>query len=302
MEENKTIPTEPPVWYKRWLSGIPYEVAFWNSYYGNRRRRKDLFRWSMYGKECVLDHFDFAAYAGALPHPIKILDVGCALSYMFGNKSGGKEIDVDYVDPLAPFYNRILTRYRIERPAITFGMIEELSAAYAPESTDFIHVRNALDHCANPVLGITECLTCLRTGGILYLNHFRDEALKEAYRGFHQFNITERDGNFIIWNNEKEVDVTRLLQNCAQVETTVTEEGRIVAVIKKLSPLPQEMTTKAEHRTAEMLMNTAVYFHSTRNSFRYQWAKLRANIGHRLMRLLPYRLLNFLKRSLSKKG
>ena len=36
---------------QRWISGIPYEVAFWRSYYGNRRRRRDLFGWSRYGRE-----------------------------------------------------------------------------------------------------------------------------------------------------------------------------------------------------------------------------------------------------------
>ena len=73
-------------------------------------------------------------------------------------------------------------------------MIEQLSASYAPDSADFIHIRNALDHCTDPMTGILQALTVAKTGGIVYLNHHRDEAVREAYRGFHQYNITEEAG------------------------------------------------------------------------------------------------------------
>ena len=43
-------------------------------------------------------------------------------------------------------------------------MIENISTIYEPGSIDLIHIRNALDHCANPMLGIIESLACLRNG------------------------------------------------------------------------------------------------------------------------------------------
>lgn len=142
---------------KRWLGGIPYEVAFWESYYASLRRRRDLCRWSGYGRECVLDNFDVSSFAaGCREGRPRILDVGCALSYAMGTMIGGREADVVYVDPLAPSYNDILRRYRVERPAITPGMIESLSATFAPGEADLIHVRNALDHCADPFEGVIQ--------------------------------------------------------------------------------------------------------------------------------------------------
>lgn len=93
---------------KEWLKGIPYKVAFWRSYYGNKKRRADLFSWSLYDKECTLDNYDAAAYIGSLDHKPIIMDVGCALSYAFGNRFYGKEMPVICIDPLASFYNRIL--------------------------------------------------------------------------------------------------------------------------------------------------------------------------------------------------
>ncbi len=287
----------------RWLKGIPYEVAFWRSYYGNRKRRNDLFSWSLYGKCCVLDNFDIDAYIAALnTDSPKILDVGCALSYAFGNIINGKDAHVVYVDPLAPFYNEILRHHNIDRPAISFGMIESLSAAFAPDSTDFIHVRNALDHCADPFEGIVQSLVVLKKGGVLYLNHFRNEAQNEGYRGFHQFNLSEESGNLILWNKDTTINVTKALNGFADVNTTVTDAGRIVAVITKTDDIPEELYSVNEtaRRQSEMLMATAVYFHRLGNSTRYQLSRFISTLGHRTMRLMPYSILNRIKRLASK--
>lgn len=292
--------------FRKWLSGIPYEVAFWRSYYGNRRRRNDLFSWSLYGKPCRLDGFDIDRYIKELgcDNP-RILDVGCALSYAFGNIINGKAADVTYVDPLAPFYNRILERYRIDRPAITYGMIESLTGSFGQDTVDFIHVRNALDHCADPMEGICQCLVTLKQGGVLYLNHFVNEAEGEDYRGFHQFNIAEETGNLIIWNRNTRINVTDVLGGVAEVKTQVIEvEGRsrVVAVITKTAELPGHLYNQAEvtQRLARQLMATVLYFNSFGCSAAYQWRRLYSTVGHTVMRLLPYALLNRIKRLASR--
>ncbi len=297
MEDQKNINEVEN--FQRWLSGIPYEVAFWRSYYGNKKRRNDLFGWSQYNKQCALDNFDIDAYVSTLetPEP-KLLDVGCALSYMFGNIINGKPITVNYVDPLAPFYNRILQRYKIDRPEIKFGMIESLTGSYAPSTVDFIHVRNALDHCSDPFKGIIQALVALKKGCVLYLNHFRNEAENEAYRGFHQFNITEKDGDFILWNKDTELNVTKLCKEFADTVTTVTPEGRIVSVITKQDDVPARLYNAEElamQMTADM-MATVEYFHKLGNSASYQTKRLVSTIGHRTMRLMPYSILNKIKR------
>lgn len=285
--------------FQRWLTGIPYEVAFWRSYYGNKRRRDDLFRWSLYDKPCHLDNFDIDKYIDGLstPHP-KLLDVGCALSYMFSSNINGKHFDVDYVDPLAPFYNQILRKYRIERPEIYFGMIESLTGSYAPNTVDFIHVRNALDHCSNPLNGIIQALVTLKKDGVLYLNHFRDEAKNEGYRGFHQFNINEKDGNFILWNKDTALNVTEICKEFADVATTVTPEGRIVSVITKKAEVPSSLYNPQEIAMlmTTNMMATVEYFHKFRTSAKYQTKRIISSIGHRTMRMMPYSILNKIKR------
>lgn len=295
---------------RRWLDGIPYEIAFWRSYYGNRRRRADLFRWSDYGKECILDNFDLAAFmneiSGKNPdrEPL-ILDVGCALSYVTGSRQNGKELNIRYIDPLAPFYNRILEDYAIDRPKITYGLAEALPALFRRGSVALVHVRNALDHSADPLGAILSALTVVQTGGVVYLRHHPDEAEHENYRGFHQYNIsTDSDGNrLIIHNRTERIDVSDRLSGFADVEVSRTPNSDIVAVIRKLAEVPHELYDEntAAAYTAGMLEETMAHLHDASSSLRYQLKRLHSTVGHRLMRLLPYAIVNRIKIFLAKK-
>lgn len=282
---------------RRWIKGIPYEVAFWQSYYNNRKRLRDLFGWSLIGQECVLDNFDMAAFLAARKEdkPV-ILDVGCALSYAFGTKIGGKDLEIDFIDPLAPFYNKILDKHKPELPHIKFGMTETLGAIYPENSVTFIHIRNSLDHSMNPMKGILQAVDCLKPGGVLYLNHFRNEAENEGYRGFHQFNIDIRNGRLVLWNATECIDVASELGEAAKVSPSTTPEGRIVAVIEKKAPLGHLIDRRqAGREMVEMAMQTIEYFHSPACALKYHWTRLYCTIGHRTMRLLPYWLLGKIK-------
>ncbi|MDE6494875.1 MAG: hypothetical protein K2L30_01395 [Duncaniella sp.] len=289
----------------RWISGIPYEVAFWESYYRNKKRRADLFRWSEFGQPCRFDCFDIDSFIEKqnISRPV-IIDVGAALSYAMGTVINGGDTEIEYVDPLAPFYNRILDRYKINRPHIKFGMVENLSLFYNRGSVTFIHIRNALDHCCDPFEGIIQSLAVLKEGGILYLNHFINEAEREGYRGFHQFNINRDDkGHLILWNKSCNIDVSERISDYADIETFITAERRVVAVITKVKEIPSEMyslETTAE-RVGLITKATIEYFHSSRRAAAYQWKRVVSIIGHRVMRLLPYSLLNRIKSMMGKR-
>ncbi|MCH5215572.1 MAG: hypothetical protein J1F10_01420 [Muribaculaceae bacterium] len=289
---------------KRWLSGIPYEVAFWRSYYRNKKSRDRLMGWSQYKQECQLDKFDIASYICSLDHVPVIADVGCALSYIFGNTFGGKEYPVIYVDPLASFYNKILDDCSLDFPRITFGMGETLSLHFAKNSVSFFHMRNALDHSVCPIMIIWQALICLRQGGVLYLNHKPNEAEHEGYIGFHQYNIDCNDGKLIIWNRNESIDVGNILSGYAEVEASVTDEGRIVGIIRKKAELPEnhEAVIESNKYAAGMLQTTIAYFHSFENSLSYQWRRAIFTIMHATMRLLPMRIVNKLKQCFLLKG
>lgn len=112
-------------------------------------------------------------------------------------------------------------------------MSEYLSAFIQNHDASLITIQNALDHSSAPVKGIIESLISLREGGILYLNHHPNEAEMEKYKGFHQYNVDERNGKLYIWNKAHHVNVTELLDSFASVETERMDNGHIIAIIRK---------------------------------------------------------------------
>lgn len=275
--------------FLRWLKGIPYEIKFWKSYYSHPKSLARLFSWSDYGNKCRLDGFDIQGFMSQSgPSPL-MLDVGCALSYVLGTEFDNPGAELHLVDPLARFYNRILDRSNVSRKRLCEGMIELLSTIYQPSSVDVVHVRNALDHCANPMLGLLESLQVLRTGGVLYLHHHINEAVRESYNGFHQFNIDCREGRLTIWNRTESIDVAQALAGVAEVECSVFNDQYVVAVITKLQDLPREMydPDDAPRRATEMMNLTVSAFSSPGFALSFHSRRMLAAVVHPVMRRIP---------------
>ncbi len=228
----------------KWLMGIPYEVAFWDSIYRNKKALASTLAFSHYGRELTLDGFDAASFLLAQPAPeqAKILDIGAGMSYMPGeyilDETGTKRpLNIHYIDPLASYYNDIARERKVDVPEVEFGMMECLSAFYPEHDITLAIIQNALDHSANPVKGILEALNCLQQGGVLYLNHHPNEAEYEDYRGFHQFNITIDEQELIIWNRQKTHNINTLVKDFAQVKTLFVGKNP-VAILTKTAEVP----------------------------------------------------------------
>jgi len=104
--------------------------------------------------------------------------------------------------------------------------VEELHSCFPPSYFDVVHMRNALDHVFDPMLGIQRMLQVVRPGGWALLRHARNEGVPGHFRnGLHQwaFDVVEcpdsaakdRNGNcvpsFLLWNPELRLDVTAYL-------------------------------------------------------------------------------------------
>lgn len=227
--------------FKQWMKGISYEVAFWNNVYRWKHTFQGMMKWSHYGQEIQLEGFDANNYLAAKEAPC-VLDVGSGMSYATGNMLTKEDrtttLDIHYIDPLAPYFNRILKRHHKHLPEIEFGMMEYLSAFYPHHDIDMIIIQNALDHSAYPVKGVMESLNCLKPGGILYLKHHPNEAEKEHYKGFHQYNITQTRGQLIIWNKTTRWNISQLVKDFADTTVTVGDNGYIIAIITKKDDVP----------------------------------------------------------------
>lgn len=238
----------------KWLDGISYEIAFWNNVYRWSHTFRGMMGWANYGSKIELEGFDANDFLLNFEQP-KVYDVGCGMSYAIGDKieKNGKLIplDIHYVDPLAFHFNDILKKSKRQLPQIEFGMSEYLSAFIQNNDASLITIQNALDHSSTPVKGIIESLISLREGGILYLNHHSNEAEMEKYKGFHQYNVDERNGELYIWNKDYCINVTKLLDGFASVETKRMDNGHIIAIIRKKTEqneLPIQLQTYVDDR------------------------------------------------------
>lgn len=264
----------------KWRHGIPYELAFWNNTYRWPHTFRGMMNWSNYGAVLRLEGFDTNAFFSSLQdtevpldgsNPPKVLDVGSGLSYDVGGRyvcrGREKPLEVHYVDPLAPRFNRILYRYKKPLPPVEFGMLETLSTSYPHHDIDLVIVQNALDHSSSPVSGIYECLDTLRPGGVLYLNHHPDEAETEDYKGFHQYNIRLEGTDLVLWNKEERVNVTHLLDGLATVSTRRMNTGHVVAVCRKVGEVPARLLCDKER--ADELTRQALAKPSLSDRLRY---------------------------------
>ena len=263
--ENYIIDTDYNL--SKWAKGISYEIAFWNNVYRWKWTYDGMMNWSHYGKEICLEGFDANSFLAKTARPI-VLDVGCGMSYATGNyiKKSNEIIplDIHYIDPLADYFNTILKRHHRLMPTIEFGMIEYLSSFYLEKNIDMIIIQNALDHSYNPCKGILEALDCLKSGGILYLNHHANEAETEHYKGFHQFNINNESGELIIWNKNKKYDIGKILADFTQISVNTYSNGHIIAVIKKTGEVPQRLLSAKQDRL--LLSKTLIRFYKNQNN------------------------------------
>lgn len=229
MEQNLNL--------KEWVSGIPYELAFWNNIYRWKSAFEGLRNWSRLGQSIQLDGFDVTSFLSQFSHPI-VLDVGCGISFANGDyldtPEGLKPLEVHYIDPLAVYYNRIKRCYHRDMPDVEFGMMEHLSCTYRKKGVKLCIIQNALDHSSEPLAGILHALNVLDIDGCLYLLHHPNEAEAENYKGFHKYNICIDDlGHLLIWNKEKHIVVDDIVAPFATIQTKTLPNGFVVSVLMK---------------------------------------------------------------------
>ncbi len=214
-----------------WEKGKDNEVAFWTQWFNTKGLD--------WGKDYAnrLDaNLPFQDYlVKYLPKPPKcsILDVGAGPLTLLGKVLTGYELAIVAIDPLADEYNSILERNNIS-PIIRTQQceVERLSERFSPEYFDLVHVQNALDHSYDPLEGITQMLRVLRQGCFIFMAHITNEAEKENYVGFHQWNFCQQDGKFIIWNKHERIDVREVLKKEAQVSIHGDAQWNVVEIRK----------------------------------------------------------------------
>lgn len=227
--------------FMAWIAGVGEEIRYWRNYIqtGGAQYAADFaFRLR---RDTYVDERDslLASRLEALGREeVSLLDVGSGPLTNLGKLLRRGRLNIYPCDPLADIYSQLLREANLVAPAPTlFADVENLSMYFAPDSLDAVHCANALDHSYNPAGGVVEMVRVVKPSGFVQLGHYENEAEFEQYRGLHQWNFTERDGDFVIWNRTRNISMREHLAESCEVNAAryKTDSGRywIQAVITR---------------------------------------------------------------------
>ena len=203
-------------YFDKWLSGVQSEIAFWYSIISTKGEAcgKGGELW----QEVISNERPFVLDEDITSPVTCFLDVGSGPFSRCGLKSEKTALEFHAVDALAPAY-KIMKNYFGIASGITpeFGFAELVGDIYEEDSFDIVHMSNSLDHCVEPLIAIYNLLFVCKIGGKVILRHAKNEAVRENYEGFHQWNLNIENGDFIIWNDSNKFNITELLSGIAKI-------------------------------------------------------------------------------------
>lgn len=239
--------------FEIWLRGVPEEIRFWDNYL--RTKGSDYgsdFAFRLSTDTQIRERDDILAETLlklGLPQ-VHVLDVGSGPLTNLGKTVHSINVNILPCDPLADVYKCLLDRYAISPPIPTqFADAENLSAFFEINYFDAVHCANALDHSYNPLNGLIEMLKVVKPSGFVQLGHWDNEAVYEKYSGLHQWNISEHNGDLLIWSQDKKIALKEQFGHLLDVNVKripVKENSRdwILAQIRKRSLIEELLSSK----------------------------------------------------------
>lgn len=217
----------------RWVRGLNAEVGFWHALLDPASKESpnvDKTAWDgarhwlatgdvnwHYGDVCRFVSDSRVSSGGRLGPP-RILNVGSGPLAPAPLRCDDEEVPVASADGLARFYMQLYDILGHRPPFVPVQCpAESLHRCFPRNHFDVVHIRNALDHAGDPLLGIQQMLEVLRPGGWLLLRHARNEGVPGQFQlGLHQwaFDVVEGgDGasHFVVWNPSLRADVSAWL-------------------------------------------------------------------------------------------
>ena len=201
---------------EQWESGKQHEIDFWTEWF-----ETGGLQWKEEYKNRLDENLPFPEFLiEYLPDrpEITVLDVGAGPLTLLGKVLPGRKLTITAVDALADIYDKIMERCHIVPLVRTqYCEAERLSEKFPAGSFDLVYMQNALDHSYDPMEGIKQMLHVVKNDCCVFLSHATNEAERENYSGFHQWNFCMEGDKFIIWNKDARIDVASELSGYAEV-------------------------------------------------------------------------------------
>jgi SAM-dependent methyltransferase len=199
-----------------WDEGLQEEVDFWRAVLGNTNPA-----WADYHRETVErldperkfdDHLASLLPQGVPATRCKVLDVAAGPVSPCGWMIGAEKVDLTPIDALAGPYRILLEERGFTPPVWTQDCHgEQIDQRFAANTFDVTHIRNALDHCYDPLAVIRNMLAVTKRGGWVVVVGFVDEAEYGMYDGLHQWNVRVEEGDLVIWRPSERHEVGKAL-------------------------------------------------------------------------------------------
>lgn len=221
-----------------WRNGISDELVFWRDYFaGEGRQWHDdyLFRTDPDSslQEQIKNLLSDAQSS------VRILDVGAGPLTIVGKRWSGHDVSITAVDALADEYAKLLDEFRLA-PLVRTRKCdsEHLDEIFSPRTFDLAYARNTLDHSYEPMRGIKQMVRVVRPGGVVLLEHRRNEAVSGGYAGLHQWNFDLADGRCLLWRPGCRFDLGAELAGSVTVDVTVERSRNAdwVRVVMRVPP------------------------------------------------------------------
>ena len=214
--------------FRAWRDGIKDELYFWRQWVATEGLEWPDEYSRRFDDQRPLDELLQGIVRQQRLSTVSILDVGAGPVTVLGARMPGVSVELLPTDPLARGYARILREHGKVPPIETaFAVGEDLTSFVGCERFDIVHCRNALDHSLDPMAAILEMLRAAKTGGIVLLRHYRNEAETESYEGFHQHNFDVVDGRLVLWNKESRIDVAASVPFDLEIHSSMVREGKV---------------------------------------------------------------------------
>lgn len=195
-----------------------------------------------------------------IQEPALILDAGAGPLTVLGKSWDKRQIKITAVDCLGDEYNLKLKEHEIV-PLIRTEQceVECLLQKFPTNQFDLAHIRNALDHSYDPILGLLQMIAVVKPGGYVILAHNVNEAENENYEGMHQWNFCaehdEQNRDFVIWNRSLRIGVNQLLKSIADLESLTQQDHFVMVVFKKRNNIPTEQLDMLVDLTINMWLS-----------------------------------------------
>ncbi|SNB79638.1 Methyltransferase domain-containing protein [Rhodoblastus acidophilus] len=216
-----------------WASGIADELAFWTHWLATRGGAwPDDFALRCDPAAPLQDEIARFLPQPA-PSPLALLDVGAGPMTYVGKTFGGAPIALTAVDALGDAYARL--DFPPGSPLVRTQTCdsEALSSLFAQDCFDVAFSRNALDHGYDPIKAIVEMIAVVKPDGLVITVNWPDEALRENWRGFHQWNFRVERDLFVIADRTRRFVVNDAVRDLADIVYLSGEDSGVVHCVMK---------------------------------------------------------------------